>query len=80
MKLIHNGRKTNAYYKLLEACGKEGVAVKRRARGYSDYDICNSLIAQGFVVWRGTGPRGGSRLHATESGREAIELIENQGN
>jgi len=73
MKLIHNGKKTNSYYKLVDSALEDGAIITRREKGYSDFNICIDLVSKGFCVWKPTGPRGGKRLHITELGKDTLK-------
>ena len=72
MKLTINGRKTNAFYKLIECQNPEGATVTRRLKGYCDIDVLRNLVSVGYIEAKQTGPRGGTRYFITEGGKRAL--------
>jgi len=47
INLIYHNKKTTAYVKLLEGQHPNGATVRRRGRGYSDFDVIENLIRVG---------------------------------
>ena len=71
MNIIYRGRRTHKYQILCDARAPEGTQETRRNKGYSDYDDITNLIRAGYLEVRYSGPRGGTRYHATRKGKLA---------
>lgn len=75
MNLMHHNKKTSAYFKLMDGMQDGGTTVIRRAKGYSDHNVIQSLVVRGFLEGKQCGPRGGTRYFTTLAGKEAIEVL-----
>ena len=75
MNLMHHNKKTSAYFKLMDGMQDGGTTVTRRAKGYSDHNVIQSLVGRGFLEGKQCGPRGGTRYFTTLAGKEAIEVL-----
>ena len=73
INLIFHGRTTAAHQKLIDGQTAEGARVVRRAKGFSDYDVINALVREGWLEARATGPRGGTRWFTTPAGAAAVQ-------
>ena len=72
VNLIFHGRTTAAHQKLLDGQTAEGARVIRRAKGFSDHDVINALVREGWLEARASGPRGGVRWFTTAAGAAAV--------
>lgn len=75
MNLTYRGKRTVAFYKLQESATPDG-AVTKYGRYSSEHTILQNLLKAGLVEMRASGPRGGSRYHATAAGIEALAQVE----
>jgi len=75
INLIFQNKKTTAYVKLIEGQHPNGATVRRRGRGYSDFDVIENLIRVGWLEKRAAGPRGGTRYFTTNAGLEALKGV-----
>ena len=78
MNLIYRGKKTVAFYKLRESATAAGTVATRTSASYpsDDHKVLQNLLKTGLVEMRSSGPRGGSRYHATAKGVEALAQFE----
>ncbi len=75
MNLIYRGKKTVAFYKLRESATAAGTVSKYTTHS-SEHTVLQNLLKAGLVEMRASGPRGGSRYHATAAGVEALAQFE----
>lgn len=68
-------RDTVATQKLRDGLTDDGATVVRRKKGFTDYQTINLLVKVGLLEQKHAGPRGGVRYFTTESGRNALELL-----
>jgi len=66
------GRLTNAYWLVKAGATRAGTTVTKRQKGFSDFGDLMSLVHEGLLEIRFTGPRGGKTWHATSKGRRAL--------
>ena len=72
INLIYQGRTTVAHQKLIDGQTPDGARVVRRAKGFSDHDVINVLVREGWLEARASGPRGGVRWFTTAAGAAAV--------
>ena len=71
--LWFHGRWTVAKEKLLDGLTEEGATVKKRGRGYSDFNVIESLLTRGYLEIRREGPRGGKRYFTSAAGKHLVD-------
>ncbi len=75
MNLIYRGKKTLAFKKLSDSCDCKGTVALRLRSSYpsDEHRVLQTLLKQKFVEQKNSGPRGGSRYHVTQAGKDALE-------
>jgi hypothetical protein len=72
INFVFRGRETVAHQKLLDGKTPGGAVVEKRGKGFSDFPVIKSLVKEGYLEMRATGPRGGAQYFTTQKGLEAI--------
>ena len=75
MNLIYRGKKILAFKNLFDSCDSKGTAAMRLRPNHpsDDYRVLQLLLKQKLVELKNSGPRGGSRYHVTQAGKDALE-------
>jgi hypothetical protein len=78
MNLIYRGKPTQACKKLFDSCDSKGTVAERARSNYpsDEHKVLRTLLAHKYVEQKNSGPRGGSRYHVTQAGRDALERAE----
>lgn len=76
--LIYRGKPTKACKNLFASCDPKGTVAERVQSSYpsDDHKVLQTLLAHKYVEMKPSGPRGGSRYHVTQAGKDALERAE----
>ena len=78
MNLVYLGKPTLACKKLFDSCNSKGTVAERARSSYpsDDHKVLQTLLAHKYVEQKNSAPRGGSRYHVTQAGKDALERAE----
>ena len=78
MNLIYRGKPTKACKNLFASCDPKGTVAERLRSSYpsDDHKVLQTLLTHKYVEIKSSGPRGGSRYHVTQAGKDALERAE----
>ena len=78
MNLIYRGKPTQACKCLFASCDPKGTVAELTRFHYpsDDHRVLQTLLKHKYVEQKNSGPRGGSRYHVTQAGKDALERAE----